>query len=72
MYTRWEKIKEVWFGIAGVAIGAANAVMFLIIVLTGAAYVYENIRWILYTEFVLAVLFTWWAIQMLIDDWRQL
>ena len=70
--TRWEKIKEVWFGIAAFALGCATLGVFILIIILGAAYVYENIKWILYTETGLALGFTIWALERLIKDWRQL
>ena len=72
MYTRWEKIKELGFGICGVALAFSTFGVFIIIIILGAAYVYENIKWILYTETGLAFTFTVFALERLIKDWRQL
>ena len=70
--THWEKIKEVWFGIAAFALGCATLGVFVLIIVQGAAYVYENNKWILYAETSLALGFTLWALERLIKDWRQL
>ena len=72
MYTRWEKIKELGFGICAVALAFSTFGVFIIIIVQGAAYVYENIKWILYTETGLALTFTIFALERLIKDWRQL
>jgi len=67
----WERIKEQWFGIFAVAVGFATLGMFVLIIIQGAAYVYENVKWILYTETGLALLFTLWGIERLIKDLRK-
>ncbi len=64
----WEKIKERGFGICAVAIGCSNLGMFIAIALTGASYVYEDIRWILYLEIVLVTGFIIWGIERLKKD----
>jgi len=66
-----ERFKERGFAFASVGIGAATVAMFLIIVIQGAAYVYENIKWILYTELALAIGYTVWAVERLIKDLRK-
>ena len=67
----WEKIREQWFGLAAVAVGGATVGMFVTIIVNGASYVFENIKWILYTETGLSVSFTIWAVERLIKDLRK-
>lgn len=47
-------------------LGAASFGVFLIILVSGAAYVYENSKPILYLELFLSLGFTVWAIKHLI------
>mgnify|MGYP001571360664 CR=1 FL=1 len=67
----WESFKERGFGFASVGVGASTVTLFALIVIQGAAYVYENIKWILYTELGLAIIYTGWAIERLIKDLRR-
>jgi len=64
----WESFKERGFGFASVGVGATTVAMFTIIAIQGASYVFENIKWILYTELALAIGYTFWAIERLIKD----
>ena len=66
--TRWERFKEIGFGLASVGVGGATVGVFLLMWIKGAVYVYENIPWILYTEIVIAILYEIWAIERFIKD----
>lgn len=64
----WEKFKERAFGFASLGIGATTTFVFILMKVKGAAYIYENIQWILWTEMLLAAGYTLWAIERLIKD----
>jgi len=66
-----EKTKEILFGLTALGVFTSNLGIFIIIKITGAAFVYENNQWILYTELGLSALFTLWAAERLIKDVRS-
>ena len=68
---RGKEMSEILFKIATVGVGAATAGIFILINLTGAVYVYEHNKWVLYLETIVSVSFVLWAGERLFQILRN-
>ena len=64
----FEKIKELGFTICAISLGISNLATFLIIAIYNKAYIWEPMKWVLYLEAFLCLVFIIWSFERLYRD----